>query len=320
MAAADPSAHLLGGRYALREPLGRGGMAVVYRADDTVLGRPVAVKVLSGGLARDPAFVERFRREARAAARLAHRGVVTVFDHGSQGDVHYIVMELVEGTTLAELLARGPLGTERAVAVGEAVLAALEEAHRRGLVHRDVKPGNVMLTGAGEVKVMDFGIARSAEAETLTGSGTVVGSASYLSPEQVRGQTADLRSDLYSLGCVLYEALSGRPPFAGSSPMSVAHRHVSEEPVPLGDLVAIPSPLEAVVMRALEKDPGVRYGSAGEMRAALAAAKAPPAEPTRPMPAIEPRAGAWGKLAAAAIVLAFLAFVISFTLVRLAVF
>jgi serine/threonine protein kinase len=320
MAAADPSPPLLGGRYAVREPLGRGGMAVVYRATDAVLGRPVAVKVLSDGLARDPAFVERFRREARAAAGLTHRGVVTVFDHGSEGDVHYIVMELVEGPTLAELLARGPLGIGRAVAIGDAVLAALEEAHSRGLVHRDVKPGNVMLTRSGEVRVMDFGIARSADTETLTGSGKVVGSASYLSPEQVRGLTADPRSDLYSLGCVLYEAMTGRPPLSGSSAMSVAHRHVSEEPAPLGELVAIPPALEAVVMRALAKDPGARYGSAEEMRAALAAAMTPPAEPTRPMPTLEPRTGGWGRLAAATIVLAFLAFVVSFALVRLAVF
>jgi serine/threonine protein kinase len=320
MAAAEPSHHLLGGRYALGEPLGRGGMAVVYRATDTVLGRPVAVKVLSDGLARDPAFVERFRREARAAARLAHAGVVTVFDHGSEGDVHYIVMELVEGPTLADLLARGPLGAERTAAIGDAVLAALEAAHARGLVHRDVKAGNVMLTQAGEVKVMDFGIARSLDAETLTGSGTVVGSASYLSPEQVRGLTADRRSDLYSVGCVLYEALTGRPPFVGSSAIAVAHQHVSEEPVPLSSLARVPSSLEDVIMRALAKDPGARYESAADMRGALARAMAAPMETTRPLPTIEPRAGGWGKLAAAAIVLAFLAFVVSFAVVRLAVF
>lgn len=318
MAAADPSGHLLGGRYALLEPLGRGGMAVVYRATDTVLGRPVAVKVLSEALARDPAFVERFRREALATARLAHPSVVTVFDHGSEGDVRYIVMELVDGPTLADLLARGALGLVRTVAIGDAVLAALEAAHAHGLVHRDVKPGNVMLTETGQVKVMDFGIARSADSETLTGSGTVVGSASYLSPEQVRGLTADHRSDLYSLGCVLYEALAGRPPFTGPSAVSVAHQHVSSEVVPLSHLVPVPAELEEVVMRALAKDPLARYDGAGQMRTALAAAASPPAEPTRPMPVIEPRADGWGKLAAAAIVLAFLAFVVSFGLVRLA--
>jgi len=310
----------VGGRYELHEPLGRGGMAVVYRGIDTVLGRPVAVKVLADSLARDPSFVERFRREARAAAGLTHPGVVTVYDHGSEGDIHYIVMELIEGPTLSELLARGPMGPERTAAIGGAVLGALEAAHDRGLVHRDVKPGNVMLTGAGDVKVMDFGIARSLDAGTLTGSGTVVGSASYLSPEQVRGLPADRRSDLYALGCVLYEALAGRPPFTGSNAVAVAHQHVSAEPVPLSSLAAVTPEMEAVVMRALAKDREARYGSAGVMRAALSAADAEPAEPTRALPAVEDRGAGWGRLVAAALSLAVVSFAVGYALVRLLVF
>jgi serine/threonine-protein kinase len=320
MVAADPTRTLLGGRYVLAETLGRGGMAVVYRATDTVLGREVAVKVLADRLARDPSFVERFRREAWAAARLSHPGVVTVFDHGSEGRLHYIVMELVEGPTLSDLLARGPLGVERTAAIGGQVLAALEAAHGEGLVHRDVKPGNIMLTASGTVKVMDFGIARSADAETLTGSGTVVGSASYLSPEQVRGEAVDHRSDLYSLGCVLYQALTGRPPFAGASAVSVAHQHVAAAPKPPSRLVQVPPALEAVVMRALIKDRDDRYRTAGEMRASLAAAVAEPqpvTEVTRPLPTVEPVSGGGTGLAATAALLAFLSFVVAFALVRL---
>jgi eukaryotic-like serine/threonine-protein kinase len=334
--AADPSRQLLGGRYALEEPLGRGGMATVYRGTDTVLGRAVAVKVLSEPLARDPSFVERFRREARAAAGLAHPGVVTVFDHGSEGGTHYIVMELIEGPTLAQLFARGPAGTSRTLAIGDAVLAALDAAHARGLVHRDVKPGNVMLTGAGEVKVMDFGIVRSLDAETLTGTGTVVGSASYLAPEQVRGLPTDGRSDLYALGCVLYEGLAGRPPFTGPSAVSVAHQHVSADPPPLSRLASVSSSVEAAVMRALAKDPEARYSDAREMRAALSAAAAPaggePAgrvggeangeandEATRPIPTAEERSGGWAKLAATAIALALVSFLVGYALVRLSV-
>jgi eukaryotic-like serine/threonine-protein kinase len=320
MTAAEPAAqHLLGGRYALAEPLGRGGMATVYRGTDTVLGRQVAIKVLADTLARDPSFVERFRREARAAAGLTHPGVVTVFDHGSEGETNYIVMELIEGPTLAELLRRGSLGTERTVAIGDAILAALEAAHARGLVHRDVKPGNVMLTSAGDVKVMDFGIVRSLDAATLTGTGTVVGSASYLAPEQVRGLPADGRSDLYAVGCVLYEALAGRPPFTGSSAVSVAHQHVSSEPAPLSRLASVPAALEGVVMRALAKDPEDRYADAGQMRAALSTTTVQAGEPTMPIPTAGRGSRGWTRLAATAVALALLSFVAGYALVRLAV-
>ena len=320
MTAVEPAAqHLLGGRYALAEPLGRGGMATVYRGTDTVLGRQVAIKVLADTLARDPSFVERFRREARAAAGLTHSGVVTVFDHGSEGETNYIVMELIEGPTLSEMLRRGPLGTERTVAIGDAILAALEAAHARGLVHRDVKPGNVMFTSSGDLKVMDFGIVRSLDAATLTGTGTVVGSASYLAPEQVRGLPADRRSDLYAVGCVLYEAAAGRPPFTGSSAVSVAHQHVSEEPVPLSRLAPMPAGLEAVIMRALAKDPEDRYADAGQMRAALSTTTVPAGEPTMPIPVAEEGSRGWARLVATAFALALLSFVVGYALVRLSV-
>jgi serine/threonine protein kinase len=303
----------------MAEPLGRGGMATVYRGTDTVLGRQVAIKILADSLSRDPSFVERFRREARAAAGLTHSGVVTVFDHGSEGETNYIVMELIEGPTLGELLRRGPLGTERTRAIGDAILAALDAAHARGLVHRDVKPGNVMLTSAGDVKVMDFGIVRSLDAATLTGTGTVVGSASYLAPEQVRGLPADGRSDLYAVGCVLYEALGGRPPFTGSSAVSVAHQHVSEEPVPLSRLAPVPAELEAVVMRALAKDPDDRYANAGQMRAALTGTAAQESEPTMPIPTAEKGSRGWARLVATAVALALVSFVVGYALVRLSV-
>jgi serine/threonine-protein kinase len=294
-------------------------MATVYRGTDTVLGRQVAIKVLADTLARDPSFVERFRREARAAAGLTHSGVVTVFDHGSEGETNYIVMELIEGPTLSEMLRRGPLGTERTVAIGDAILAALEAAHARGLVHRDVKPGNVMFTSSGDLKVMDFGIVRSLDAATLTGTGTVVGSASYLAPEQVRGLPADRRSDLYAVGCVLYEAAAGRPPFTGSSAVSVAHQHVSEEPVPLSRLAPMPAGLEAVIMRALAKDPEDRYADAGQMRAALSTTTVPAGEPTMPIPVAEEGSRGWARLVATAFALALLSFVVGYALVRLSV-
>jgi eukaryotic-like serine/threonine-protein kinase len=328
---------MVGGRYELEDLLGRGGMAEVRRAVDTRLGRPVAVKQLRADLATDPTFQARFRREAQSAAGLNHPNIVAVYDTGEETDpqtgvaIPYIVMELVEGPTLSDLLARGPLGEERTAAIGDQVLAALESAHAVGLVHRDVKPGNIMLTSTGTAKVMDFGIARSADAETLTGSGTVVGSASYLSPEQVQGRGVDHRSDLYSLGCVLYEALTGRPPFTGSSAVSVAHQHVSSAPMPPSRLAPVPPAMEAVLMRALAKDPGARHRSAAEMRAALAGSRvestgptgqtAPvrPAEPTRPLPAADPApAGGWARLVATAALLALVAFAVAFALVRLA--
>ena len=262
---------ILAGRYVVERPLGRGGMAEVYEGFDPVLSRTVAIKVLAPQHAHDRAFVARFRREARAAAALNHPGVVSVYDTGSEGSVHFIVMERVEGRTLADVIADGgPLDTTRAAHIAAAAADALAFAHESGLVHRDVKPGNIMLTREGSVKVMDFGIARAVSGDSITQTAAVFGTASYLSPEQARGERVDHRSDVYSLGAVLYEMLAGRPPFEGPSPVAVAFKHLSEDPSPLRELApAVPPALEAVAMRALEKDPGRRYGSAREMAADL---------------------------------------------------
>ncbi|HEV3475123.1 MAG TPA: Stk1 family PASTA domain-containing Ser/Thr kinase [Actinomycetota bacterium] len=264
----QPKKRVLAGRYQLEAPLGQGGMAKVFRATDTVLNRQVAVKVLSPQFASDEAFVARFRREAQAAAGLNHPNIVSVFDTGSQGEVHFIVMEYVEGRTLRDVIHQeGPLLPERAVEIAAAVALALAAAHEAGLVHRDVKPGNVMLTKDGEVKVMDFGIARTSTGDTLTQTATVLGTASYLSPEQAQSQPVDPRSDIYSLGCVLYEMLTGQPPFTGESPVSIAYKHVRETPVPPGRKNAdVPQSIDSVVMKCLAKNPANRYETADELR------------------------------------------------------
>jgi predicted Ser/Thr protein kinase len=267
---------VLSERYKVEGTLGEGGMARVYRGTDEVLGRTVAIKVLADRYAGDDRFVTRFRREAQAAAALSHPNVVAVYDTGDDGPAHYIVMEYVEGETLSEVLKReGPLDPARAASIAEHVAAALQAAHERGLVHRDVKPGNVMIDGEGRIKVMDFGIARAAAEDTLTQTGAVLGTAPYLSPEQAQGDRVDARSDVYSLGCVLYEMVAGRPPFTGDSPVSLAFRHVNEDPKPPSTYrPGVPPEIEAVIMRALEKDPARRFGSAEEFRRALAEARA----------------------------------------------
>src|SRR4051812_44313564 len=243
-------------------------MAQVYRGTDTVLNRTVAIKVLGPQYAQDEGFVERFRREAQAAARLNHPNVVSVFDTGSDGPVHYIVMEYVAGRTLAEgVKAEGHLMPERAAEIAAQVATALSFAHAAGIVHRDVKPGNIMITPGGEVKVMDFGIARAASAEPLTQTATVLGTASYLSPEQAQGEPVDARSDIYSLGIVLYEMLTGGPPFVADSAVAVAFKHVRETPTrPSVVVPGIPADLEAIVLKAIAKNPANRYASAEEMR------------------------------------------------------
>jgi serine/threonine protein kinase len=257
----------LSGRYVVERPIGRGGMAQVYQGTDKVLGRTVAIKVLAEHYTRDEAFVRRFRREAQAAAKLNHPGVVSVFDTGSDGDVQYIVMEYVEGRTLADVLAKEErLPPDKAADIAAQAADALAFAHAAGLVHRDVKPGNIMLTEEGSVKVMDFGIARALEAETITQTATVFGTASYLSPEQARGERVDHRSDIYSLGVVLYEMLAGRPPFAADSAVAIAYKHVSEPPPPLREVAPeVPSRLDAVTLRAMAKDPAERYQNASAM-------------------------------------------------------
>jgi len=258
---------VLGSRYVLDGLLGQGGMADVYHGTDQVLGRQVAVKVLGRHFARDQSFVARFRREAQAAAALNHPNLVSVFDTGSDDGTHYIVMEYVAGTTLANVIRdEGRLPPDRAAAIALAVARALAFAHRAGLVHRDVKPGNIMLTGDGTVKVMDFGIARTTNGESLTQTAAVLGTATYFSPEQAQGKSVDARSDIYALGCVLFEMLTGHPPFSGENPVAVAYQHVREDPPrPSGQAPGVPPALEAIVMRCLAKDPDDRYQSAEDL-------------------------------------------------------
>ncbi|WP_112466303.1 Stk1 family PASTA domain-containing Ser/Thr kinase [Streptomyces triticisoli] len=269
----------LGGRYELGHVLGRGGMAEVYLAHDTRLGRTVAVKTLRADLARDPSFQARFRREAQSAASLNHPAIVAVYDTGEDYidgvSIPYIVMEYVDGSTLRELLHSGrKLLPERAMEMTIGILQGLEYAHRNGIVHRDIKPANVMLTRNGQVKVMDFGIARAMgdSGMTMTQTSAVIGTAQYLSPEQAKGEQVDARSDLYSTGCLLYELLTVRPPFVGDSPVAVAYQHVREEPQsPSVFDPEITPEMDAIVLRALVKDPDYRYQSADEMRADIEA-------------------------------------------------
>jgi serine/threonine-protein kinase len=263
---------LLGGRYLVESELGRGGMATVFKGTDTVLGRPVAVKVLSPQYAGDANFVTRFRREAQSAARLNHPNLVSVYDTGTDDGIHFIVMEYVDAKTLADYLAGGGrIMPERAIEIAEAVCDALSMAHAHGIIHRDIKPANIMITSKGDVKVTDFGIARVISgADTIAQTAAVLGTASYLSPEQAQSQPVDQRSDLYSLGVVLYEMVTGRPPFSGDSPVMVASKHVLEQPTPPSKLNPDVAPgLEAVVMKALSKNPDNRYQDADEMRSDL---------------------------------------------------
>jgi serine/threonine protein kinase len=265
---------LLGGRYELDGIVGRGGMAEVFRARDIRLDRIVGVKTLRDDLARDQTFQARFRREAQSAASLNHPSIVAVYDTGEDmmggTPVPYIVMEFVEGRTLRDLLRDDRrLLPERAAEITDGVLRALDYSHRNGIVHRDIKPGNVMLTRSGDVKVMDFGIARAVSDSqmTMTQTAQVIGTAQYLSPEQARGERVDARSDLYSSGCLLYELLTGRPPFTGDSPVAIAYQHVKEDPVPPSRVdPEVPAWADAIVLKAMQKDPADRYQSAGEMR------------------------------------------------------
>jgi beta-lactam-binding protein with PASTA domain/predicted Ser/Thr protein kinase len=269
-------ARLLGGRYQVGELLGYGGMAEVHRGRDLRLGRDVAIKMLRTDLARDDTFQLRFRREAQNAASLNHPAIVAVYDTGEEraatGEpLPYIVMEFVNGRTLKEVLAvEGRLTPRRALDFTAEIAAALEFSHRHGIIHRDIKPGNVMLTQTGQVKVMDFGIARALASgtSTMTQTSAVIGTAQYLSPEQARGEAVDARSDVYATGCVLFELLCGHPPFVGDSPVSVAYQHVREDPKPPSQSNRDVSPaVDAIVLKALAKNPLNRYQSAAEMRA-----------------------------------------------------
>jgi beta-lactam-binding protein with PASTA domain/predicted Ser/Thr protein kinase len=269
-------ARLLGGRYQVGELLGYGGMAEVHRGRDLRLGRDVAIKMLRTDLARDATFQERFRREAQNSAALNHPAIVAVYDTGEEisatGEkLPFIVMEFVNGRTLKEVLAQEQrLQPRRALEIIADICAALEFSHRHGIIHRDIKPGNVMITQNGQVKVMDFGIARAlaSGATTMTQTSAVIGTAQYLSPEQARGESVDARSDVYAAGCVLFELVIGQPPFVGDSPVSVAYQHVREEPrVPSSIVREVPPDIDAIVLKALAKNPLNRYQSSQEMRA-----------------------------------------------------
>ena len=260
------------GRYELTHLIARGGMAQVYRAVDLQLDRPVALKVLFPELSVDRTFVERFRREAQAAANLSHPNIVPVFDWGEDDGSYFIVMEFIDGRPLSAVLRDPtPLPPGQIATIGAGVAAALAFAHRHGVIHRDVKPGNVLMTPDGGVKVTDFGIARAVNTEeSLTQTGAVMGTAAYFSPEQAEGKGVDSRSDIYSLGVVLYEMAVGKPPFTGDSPVAVASKHVRDMPVlPRAANPAVPAALEAVIMKAMAKDPDDRYRSAEELRADL---------------------------------------------------
>jgi serine/threonine protein kinase len=274
------TAHIttLADRYVLEAEIARGGMGSVWRARDEVLTRPVAIKILHPKLSADEAFLARFRREALAAARLGHPNIVSIYDTGSQAvegdnEHHYIVMEYCGRGTLADVVNAGPSGSERVVSIGQTICEALGYAHASGVIHRDIKPANVLITNDGSLKVADFGIAKAAFVTSdITTTGAILGTVTYLSPEQARGQEPDARSDLYSLGIVLYELATGRPPFAEENQIATAMKHLREQPPPLRSIRAgIPRSLEAAIMRALNKDPDERYASAADMSSALEA-------------------------------------------------
>ena len=270
MTAGPPSAY--NGRYEIRNQVARGGTAQVYLAHDLLLDRPVALKVLDPQLSTDHAFVERFRREAQAAANLSHPNIVPVFDWGEADRTYFIVMEYVDGEPLSSIIrTQAPLNPEQAASIGADIAKALSYAHRHGVVHRDVKPGNVLITSDGQIKVTDFGIARAIGAdEQVTQTGLVMGTATYFSPEQAQGLGVDGRSDIYALGVVLFEMATGRPPFTGETPVSIAYQHVREiPPTPHSLNPSIPPPLEAIILQAMAKVPEERYATAEDLRADL---------------------------------------------------
>jgi len=258
---------ILGGRYELLEKIGGGGMATVYEARDTVLQRIVAVKILRNQFVSDPDFIRRFRREAQNAASLSHPNIVGIYDVGEDRDDHYIVMEYVAGRTLKDIIKdRAPLPVSQALAIAAQIGRALEHAHRHRIIHRDIKPHNILITADGRAKVTDFGIARAATTSTLTHSGTIMGSVHYISPEQANGEAAGEKSDIYALGVVLYEMLTGRVPFDGPTPLAVVMKHVQEEPAPVRQLnPAVPEAVERIVMRCLRKPAEDRYPNAGAL-------------------------------------------------------
>ncbi len=295
---------VLNDRYEIQNRIGRGGMADVFLARDVLLDRPVAIKVLFPEFATDPNFVERFRREAQSAANLNHPNIVSVYDWGKYSNTSFMAMEYVQGRTLADILkANGHVSSQQAAEIAGEVAAALGFAHRNGVVHRDIKPANILIGANGQVKVADFGIARAMNAPTesnLTQAGSVMGTATYFSPEQAQGAQPDPRSDLYSLGIVLYEAVAGKPPFAGDNPVSIAYKQVHENPQPLNQLVAdVPKPFEAIVAKLLSKKPEIRYQTAEAVRDDLRRFRA--GEPVQALSAVIGNGAAMGVGAAAAV-------------------
>lgn len=259
---------ILGNRYELIEKIGEGGMSYVYKARCQILDRIVAIKILKEEFSNDQAFVSRFRTEAMAAARLSHPNIVNIYDVGQQDDVYYIVMEYVEGTTLKELIAQeAPLPVGRAIDIAVMICDGIQHAHDKGIIHRDIKPHNILITTNGMVKVADFGIAQAISKKTITFGGNIVGSVHYISPEQAKGEPVTTATDIYSLGCVLYEMLTGKTPFDAESPVTVALKHIHDEVVPPRQInTSIPMALEGIIYRAMEKVPEKRFSSAEKMR------------------------------------------------------
>ena len=259
---------LLGNRYEIIEKIGNGGMSTVYKATDKVLKRNVAVKILRDEFTTDEEFIKRFEAEAQSAARLTHANIVSIYDVGAEGNLYYIVMELIQGKTLKEIIIeeRGPLPWKWSVNVAIQIASALEIAHRNNIVHRDIKPHNIIITEDGVAKVTDFGIAKAVSNSTITAFGTTIGSVHYFSPEHARGGFTDAKSDLYSLGVVMYEMLTGKVPFDADTPVSVALKHMQEEPEePIEMNPNIPVAINKIIMKALQKDVTLRYQSATEM-------------------------------------------------------